>query len=750
MYSDLRFAFRQLRKRPGSALAAVLVLALGLGASTAVFSVFYESLLKPLPYPGAGRIVFVHNSFPKSQLALAGVSSLDDATLRRHKEIFAETGIYFFNDLTMTGVGAARHVDPVNVSASLFRVLGVKPELGRAISAADDQYGAPKVAVLSDAFWRTEFQANPGVLGRSIQLDGEPYRIVGVMPRDFEFPYPATQLWLPVALRPIEFSELGRSDKWLHMIARLAPSVTPDQAQAALLTIGHQLARQFPAFYPERSGWHFSIKPLFEEKTQGIRAWLLLAFGAVLCVFLLACSNAGGLLLIRSTARTSELAIRAALGAGRYRIVRQILAETLLLAFTGCGAGIVLAAGVVRFFRYAPVAHGARIQAWTILFAIAMALIGAVAAGLAPAFVSAKISLAEVLKSGATRTATRASGWRSVLLAGQVALALTLVSTAILLSRSFVKLMQVPTGFTPQRVWTGTVALPRNWRGGAGANLRFFEQLISQLNALPGVQSASGCTSPPFNASGPETLDVFFPGRTETAYQPQAQASGPLPGYFETMKIPLLKGRFFDARDGLRPQRVLIVDQEFARLYFPGEDPIGKLVGIGGESDRPGRIIGVVGNVENSQIEGRHKPEIYWPFAAEPGTTLSLIVRTKNDTDITSAVREEVTKLDRNIALFDAATMDQRIAESLKLRRFLAWLLSGFAAIGLTLAALGLYGSLAHLVQLRRREIGIRIALGATRREIISIVVLREALAAAAGLVTGAAGAALAGLLMRN
>jgi len=751
MHSDLRFALRQIAREPRSAVVAMLVLALGLGAATAVFSVLYQILLKPLPYRDADRIVFLHNSFPKEQLALAGVSSFDYVEIRRHKQLFSEAGVYYFNDLTMTGAGVARHVDPVNVSASFFRVLDVKPALGRVINEADDRFGAPKVAVLSDGFWRSAFQRNPNVLGRSIQLDGEAYTIIGVMPRAFEFPYPATQLWLPVAFRPAELSGMGRLDKWLHMIARLAPGVTAAQAQAGLQTVGHGLAEHFPAFYPEKTGWHFALKPIRQEQTEGIRVWLLLAFGAVFCVFLVACANASGLLLIRWSARSNELAVRAALGAGQRRIVRQILTETLLLAAGGCGAGVLLALWAVRLSnRFSPVGHGAQIETWTILFALGMALLSTFAAGLAPAWAGAKVPLEQMLKAGATRTATRGSGGRTLFLAGQIAVAVTLLSSATLLSRSFLKLMQVPPGFAPERVWSGSVALPRSWHSGAAANLHFFKQLVDGVRALPDVQSAAGCTAPPFNASGPETLDVFFQARHQFSYQPQAEANGVLPGYFETMKIPLRAGRFFNDRDGTTRERPLIVDEEFARVYFAGENPLGKLVGIGGERDHPGRIVGVVGNVENSQMEGRHKPEIYWPFTEETANAMYLVARTKNDADVTGSVRSVLANQSRDVALYDVASMSERISESLKVRRFLAWLLNGFAAIGLVLAALGLYGSLAHLVQLRRREICVRLALGATRHDILGTVMRQAASVLVAGLFLGVGGAAAAALLIRN
>lgn len=752
MLSDVRFGIRQFRKQLGFAITVVAVLALGIGPAAAVFSVLYDVLLKPLPYSEPDRIVSVHNWFPKSPLGLTGVSALDYMDISRHREIFSGTAAYYFNDLTMTGAGSARHVDAVNVSASLFALLGVKPELGRVITQQDDRYGAPKIAVLSDAFWRSAFGADKRVTGRTIQLDGEPVRIAGVMPRTFQFPYAATQLWIPLALSRDSFVEGHRGSKGLRMIARLHPGLTVDQANAALMAIGQRLAAGHPDFYPASEGWRFTAALLMHERTEGLRRWILLAFGLVLCVFVIACSNAGGLLLIRSTSRATEIAVRVSLGAGRYRILRQILMETALLVIGGCGAGILIAECAVRLSsRYGPNALRAEVGIRTILFAVGAAAVATIAAGILPILASWRLSPEQALKSAATRTQTSTARTRDALVAGQIALAVVLVFTAMLLSRSLFKLMQVPAGFVPEHVWTGAVDLSRrDYSRNRKSPADFFTELRERIEALPGVSSASGANPLPFNPSGFWTADLFFPGRPEPNIRPAAQFIVVMPRYFETMKIALRRGRTFSDSDAKDTAPVAVINEEFARRYFANQDPIGRIVENNGLRNFPTRVIGVVANIADRELGGPAAPAIYWLEAQYPVSSMYLVVRTRTDEDITAAVRKIITELDRGVALYDMANMGERIAKSLNLRRFIAILLNGFAAVGLVLASMGLYGSLAYLVELRRREIGIRIAIGAIWQNILAVVIRQMLSIMAAGVSIGVLGAQFAARFARN
>jgi putative ABC transport system permease protein len=740
LISDFSRGSRQLRRNPSFALLSMAVLAIGIGSTTAVFALLYDVLLKPLPYRDAPRIVYIHNEFPASPLGHTAVSAPDysDITAANH-EIFSETAAYYFNDFTMTGLGGsayAEHVDAVNASASLFSVLGIRPQLGRTILPSDDRYGAPKIAVLSEALWRSRFGADPATVGRTIELNGERCQVVGVMPADFSFPYPATQMWVPLALTPADYSEEKRGDKWLQMLGRLAPGVDLERAEAILAAASHREAAQHPEEYPEKSGWHFSIEPMLAEQTRDVRKWLLLAFGAVACVLLIACTNVSGLLLVRATARQREWALRAALGASAGRLIRQILSETLTLAGIGCAAGIALATALVRLVStYGPI-HRAQIETWALVFALGLCVICALMAGSLPAILSSRLALDQSLRSGGGRTSTGPSKWRGALVAGQIGLAMALVFTAAALSRSFVRLLKVSPGFSPERVWSACITLPQTRYTSAASHAEFFRTLVEGMAAIPGVRSASAALALPFSYGG-YTADLYFPNRPEARVRPAARVNVVLPHYFETLHIPLRKGRTFTAEDTAGARSVVIVDEDFVRQYFPGQDPIGKLVANNCCHNDAATIVGVVGNVAMRELGAAPTAEIYWPQLQLPSSGMFLAVREGGRSDVTSAVRELLYRQDPAVALFDIETLPDRIMDSVKLRSFTAWLLNCFAFVGMALAALGLYGTLAYLVELRRREIAIRMALGATAADISTLVLRSSASLAMGGLVPG-------------
>ncbi len=744
---DLKIAARRMRREPGVTITACLVLALGIGSSAAVCSVLYEAVLRPLPYPRAAQLFRIHNALPKSQVAMAGVSGFDYAQIGQRRDVFADAAIFYWNDLTLTGEGPARHVDVVNASASLFTTLGVAPLLGRTYTAEEDRAGAPRTAILSEALWRDTFGADPHITGRTIHLNGMPCTVTGVMPRGFAFPSRATQLWVPVAMRPGALTvEGGRTEKWLHMLVRLAPGVTVQRASAALEVIGNGLAASFPQLYPRKEGWHFTAKPLREENTESLRRWLYLAFGAVASVLLIACVNVSGLMLVRAGARSGETAVRIALGATQFRIARQILAETALLSAAGCGLGLLAAVWAVHLInRFGPLPAPVPVRSGTVLLGIALAMLSTMAAGLLPALLSAR----GAGRSSASRTVTGSGAWRGAVVAVQLALAFALIFTAAELSRSFLNMTRVPTGFDSANLWTGAIDLPaRSYTEPQSWNARFFEPLLARLRTIPGVESAGACNYLPFSPSGVWT-ELLRLENQPAGVHAESQIGLVLPGYFETMRIPLLRGRTLTDRDRAGSPPAAVIDEELARRYFTGKDPIGRTVGSGG-GERPARIVGIVGSVHNSDLGADRQPQVYYPALQERTESMYLVLRVKAGTDPSAQVRAAIAALNPGVALYDTGTMNARVASSLKLRRFIAFLLNGFAVAGLLLAGIGLHGSLAHLVQLRRREIGIRMALGARPGQVLQKMLASTAWITGGGIVCGAVGAGASARLIRS
>jgi putative ABC transport system permease protein len=533
------------------------------------------------------------------------------------------------------------------------------------------------------------------------------------------------------------------------MIARLAPGLTFEGANSMLASAGHQLAVEDPDSYPEKTGWHFSFVPMFSEQTSDVRQWLLLAFGAVACVLLIACTNVAGLLLVRATVRNREWAVRAALGASGTRLVRQILTETSLLVITGCAAGLALAVTLVRIINlYGPV-HRTQLEPWAIGFAFGLCVVSTLIAGLLPALLSSRVSIEQTLRAGAGRATTGQSHWRGALVAGQIGIAVALLFTATSLGRSFAKLLEVSPGFSPERVWTGSVALPQKHYSTGESHAAFFTTLIERVSALPGVESASAGMSLPFSSGG-YTADMYIPEQPNAPTRPAARVDIVLPNYFETLKIPLLKGRVFTSHDGPASPSAVVINEEFARKYFPGEDAIGKMVANNATHDKLATIIGIVGNVATRDLGAPPRPQIYWSELQLPNSAMFLVVRQAGEVDVTSAVREILRQQDPSVALFDVESMPARIADSVKLRRFVAWLLNSFAFVGMALAALGLYGTLAYFVQLRRRELAIRMAFGATSRDVARLIARYSVSLAFAGLAPGLLLAFAAGLATRR
>jgi len=636
------------------------------------------------------------------------------------------------------------------VSAGAFPILGVAPEIGRTFTPDEDQPNRPRVVVLSDRLWRRRFGANPGVLNQVVRFDGDPYTIVGVMPPGFSMLDKTVEVW-----KPIRFSAESRTPRgrWILVIARLKRGVTVARAQQDMDRVQAEMIRLFPKFNAE---WRVRVRPLKDQLTADIRPALFVMLGAVVFVLLIACANVANLLLARATNRRRELAVRAALGADRRRIVSQTLVEGGVLSAIGCGAGLLLAWWAVVLFRTTvaaqlpvPRLEAVRIDGWVLAFAVASALVSALVFSLAPAVSAAGISIVTTLKDGGrTGTAAGAVRTRGAFVIAETALALVLLVGAGLLIRSFLALIQVDAGFNPSRAITMKVTLPTSKYAEAR---QFFDRLYSQIDALPGVQAAGGVSFLPLNGLGAAT-DFSIPGRPvpPDGERPVADVRVVTHDYFKAMGIPLLKGRLFDSRDNAAPHKV-VVSADLARRFFPNEDPIGKRIAIDWNDNDPDEIIGVVGDVHQLTLDDEIRATTYWPPSRFAYPWNTVVVRATGDPSrIVPEVSALVRQYDSTIALADVRTMDDVMSISAAERRLTMLVLTSFAGLALLLAAVGIYGVISYSISERTHEIGIRMALGAARGTVMRMVLQQALRLVAIGGAAGAAGAFILTRLMKT
>jgi putative ABC transport system permease protein len=741
LMQDVRYAFRSFARTPVFTAIAVATLALGIGANTAIFSVVNTLILQPLPYADPGRLALIRDINPSGK-----ENPSDSPGNFLHWREMATS----FDDMaaisntfrtTLSGQGEPEEMPMQYVSAGVFPLLGVTPEIGRTFTADEDQPNAPRVAVLSDRLWRRRFDGNPGIVNQVVRFDGDPYTIVGVMPPGFSMLDKTVEVW-----KPIRFSAESRTPRgrWILVIARLKRGVTVARAQQDMERVHAEMIRLFPRF---NADWRVRVKPLKDHLTSDVRPALFVMLGAVGFVLLIACANVANLLLARATNRRRELAVRAALGADRRRIVCQTFVESAALSAIGSGAGLLLAWWAVAVFRTRvaaelPVARleAVSIDGWVLAFAIGAALVSALVFGLAPALSAAGISVVTTLKDGG-RTGTGAGGarTRSLFVIAETALALVLLVGAGLLVRSFVALMRVDAGFNASRTITMKISLPA---AKAGEARQFFDRFYAQVDALPGVQAAGGVSFLPLNGLGAAT-DFSIPGRSmrEYGYRAVADVRVVTHDYFKAMGIPLLKGRLFDSRDVGAPRKV-IVSAALARTFFPGEDPVGKQIVIDWNDTTPDEIIGVVGDVHQTTLDDEIRATTYWPPSRFAYPWNSVVIRTSNDPErIVPEVGALLRQFDPTIALADVRTMDDVMSISAAERRVTMLLLSAFAGLALLLAAIGIYGVISYSVSQRTQEIGIRMALGAPRARVMRMVVGHAMMLAAVGVGAGAAGA---------
>ncbi len=753
LVQDAKYALRTLGKSPGFTVLAVITLALGIGFNTAVFSVVDAAVLRPLAYSRPEELVRIWDSNPGRGFDRFSASPPNFVDWRAQNTTLAGMAAFTGDDATLTAEGEPLRLRGYAVSPALFPVLGVSPLYGRAFDAEDENPGREPAVLLSWSFWQRRFGGDTGVVGRTISLDGKSRTIRGVMPRGFRYPSRDADIWTPLVLDAKTLENRGAH--WLGVVARRKPGVSPAAAQADLSAIAARLA----AAYPEKNaGWGVVLVPLQEAIAGSARKPLLLLLGAVTFVLLIACVNVANLLFARGTSRRREIAIRGALGAGRVRLLRQMLTETLALALAGGAAGVALAVwGAETLVALAgdslPRSAEVGIDGRVLLYTLAVSLAAALAAGLWPALRATSPAARDALRAsaGSAGYGPRAGAARQAMLVAEIALTLVLLVGAALLLRSMAAVLRVEPGIRPQGVLTAQLQLPRSRYPEPPQIAAFYRELTASLASLPGV-AAVGTTNFLPVTGRQYTLSVKFLDHPVPAGDEASITYRVVGGdFFAAAGVPVKRGRVFTPEDRPGSPLVMLVNETLARRYFPGEDPIGREIVIGDRVKAPRRVVGIVGNVLEEGLADPPLAELYVPAEQVPWDEMAILVRTAGDPlRLAPAVRSRIRSLDPKLPVEEVQALSEVVARSLGQRRFTMLLLGTFAGLALLLAAIGIYGVVAFLAGQRVREVGIRIALGARRRDVLALFLGESARFAGAGLLAGLALAVAATRLLKT